>query len=184
LRREQGARRSQVPPEVREQAGRAVAQHVVEESRLRSVVRIALYAALPDELPTRPVFEVLQAQGRRCLLPRVRGRELEFVPVTDWDELVPARLGILTPPEERPAEVLCPEDAVLLPGLAFDAAGRRLGRGGGFYDRAFADRSRSPALIGVAYALQVVAEVPVGSRDRSVDAIVTERGLRWLQESA
>jgi 5-formyltetrahydrofolate cyclo-ligase len=167
----------------REQAGRAVARHVLGESRLQSVVRIALYAALPDELPTRPLFEALRAEGRRCLFPRVRGRELEFVPVMRWEELVPARLGIPTPPPDRPAEPLRPEDAALVPGVAFDPTGRRLGRGAGFYDRAFADRDRSPLLIGVAYALQLVDEVPAGSRDRSVDAIVTERGLRWLGES-
>jgi len=161
-----------------------VAQHVLGEARLHSVVRVALYAALPDELPLRPVFEALRAEGRRCLLPRIRSRELEFVPVMDWGELAPAQLGILAPPPGRPAEDLRPEDLALVPGVAFDRAGRRLGRGGGFYDRAFADVSRSPLLVGVAYALQVVEEVPADSRDRSVDAIVTERGLRWLERSA
>lgn len=159
-------------------------QHVLGEARLRSAVRVALYAALPDELPTRPLFEALRAEGRRCLLPRVRSRDLEFVPVMNWDELLPAQLGILTPPPRRPAEDLRPQDLALVPGVAFDGAGRRLGRGGGFYDRAFADVSRSPLLVGVAYALQVVAEVPAGSRDRAVDAIVTERGLRWFERGA
>lgn len=182
MRRDLRARRSSVSAERREQAGRDVARHVLAEARLQRVVRVALYAALPDELPTRALFEALRDAGRRCLLPRIRERALEFVPVVDWDELVPAQLGILTPPPERPAERLRPEDAALVPGLAFDRSGRRLGQGGGFYDRAFAERGSSPLLVGVAFAVQLVDEVPADSRDRPVDAIVTERGLRWCEE--
>jgi 5-formyltetrahydrofolate cyclo-ligase len=74
---------------------------------------------------------------------------------------------------------LRPEDVVVVPGVAFDRAGHRLGRGGGFYDRAFANACPGPLRIGAAYMFQICSEVPHGSRDRSVDAIVTECGMLW-----
>jgi 5-formyltetrahydrofolate cyclo-ligase len=70
-------------------------------------------------------------------------------------------------------------DVVLLPGVAFDRNGWRLGRGGGHYDRAFPPGAESPWLVGVGYSFQWLAEVPHDSRDRRVDAIVTEHGWVW-----
>jgi 5-formyltetrahydrofolate cyclo-ligase len=74
---------------------------------------------------------------------------------------------------------------VIVPGLAFDAAGRRLGRGAGHYDRAFpAGRQGAPLLVGVGYAFQLVDEVPAGPHDRRMDVVVTEeREVRVLLPS-
>lgn len=113
-----------------------------------------------------------------CLLPRIRARALEFVRIDAWEALVPAAYGVLAPPHEGTPERLGDGDVAVVPGVAFDELGRRLGRGGGYYDRAFS--GAGPQLIGAAFSLQVVEEVPVDSRDRVMDAIVTERGLQWL----
>ena len=184
LRSELASRRRSVSPARREAAGRAVANHLLLEKRVCAARRVALYAALSDELPTRASFEALRARDQRCLFPRIRQGTLEFAAVMAWDELRPAELGVLSPPPEIPAEQLDASDVALVPGVAFDTAGRRIGRGGGHYDRAFADSAASPRLIGVAYALQIVTELPADSRDRAVDAIVTEQELRWLVERA
>jgi 5-formyltetrahydrofolate cyclo-ligase len=147
--------------------------------------RVALYAATPDELPTRPLFEGLTATRTVRLLPRIRGNALEFAAVERWDELRPGRYGVLEPPADRPRVALGPGDAVVVPGVAFDASGNRLGRGGGYYDRAFppADGA-APLLVGAGYAFQLLESVPHDSRDRAVDAIVSEVGLRWVQRSS
>ena len=69
-------------------------------------------------------------------------------------------------------------DVVVVPGVAFDRAGGRLGRGRGYYDRAFpVGEADAPRLVGFAYAVQLVEHVPCDSRDRRVDAIVTEEGV-------
>ena len=68
---------------------------------------------------------------------------------------------------------------VLVPGLAFDRSGNRLGRGGGDYDATFPPGEVAPRLVGVAWEFQLVTDVPHGSHDRRVDAIVTERGWVW-----
>ncbi len=173
------ARRGAVPPERAAEAAAACAALVLAEPAVRGAQRVALYAALPDELPTRPLFEGLAALGLERLLPRVRGRELDFARVERWEDLRPGRLGIPEPPAELPAAGLGRGDLILAPGLAFDRQGWRLGRGGGFYDRAFA-RLEGTRRVGLGYAFQLVAAVPHDSHDRPVDAIVTEREWLWV----
>jgi 5-formyltetrahydrofolate cyclo-ligase len=89
------------------------------------------------------------------------------------------------PPEESDAVDLLAGDAVVVPGIAFDEAGHRLGRGRGYYDRTFPPEAISaPWLFGFARDFQVVDHVPHGARDRRMDAVVTERGVRGLAERA
>jgi 5-formyltetrahydrofolate cyclo-ligase len=86
--------------------------------------------------------------------------------------LEPAARACVVEPEQG--------DVVLVPGVAFDRAGNRLGRGRGYYDRAFpANAPKPPRLIGVAYEVQLVDCVPHAADDRSMDAVVTERAIYW-----
>jgi 5-formyltetrahydrofolate cyclo-ligase len=188
LRRAIGARRREVAPDEAEAAGRAAALRLLAEPRLAGAARVALYAALPDEVPTRPLFEALAARGVPRLLPRLAPEgQLDFVPVEGWEELAPGRFGALEAPAAAAAVRLDPGDLVVLPGVAFDPAGHRLGRGGGHYDRTFpvprvapgAREAELPRLVGLAYEFQVVHRVPHDSHDRGMDAIVTERCVRW-----
>src|SRR5262245_43006920 len=129
-------------------------------------------------MPTRPLFEALRSQSIPRLLPRFEGGAIAWGRAERWDALCPGPFGILEPPDST-AHALTPHDVVLLPGVAFDRHGWRLGRGGGHYDRAFPPGSPSPWLVGVGYSFQWLAEVPHDSRDRRVDAIVTENGWVW-----
>jgi 5-formyltetrahydrofolate cyclo-ligase len=149
----------------------------LEIAAVRSAGKVALYAATLDEMPTRPLFEALARTGCRRLLPRVRGSGLVFACVGGWGDLSPGPLGVLAPPETLPAEALDAGDVVMVPGLVFGTRGERLGRGGGYYDRTFA--SKGPLLMGLGYELQVVDRVPMEAHDRWLDALVTERGLRF-----
>ena len=83
---------------------------------------------------------------------------------------------MLEPPPAHESVGLDPGDLVLVPGVGFDRAGNRLGRGGGHYDRTFV--AGGPRLVGVCFQLQLVERVPHDSRDRPMDAIVTERGTQ------
>jgi 5-formyltetrahydrofolate cyclo-ligase len=181
LREAMASRRLGIAPGVAAAAGEAVARFVGEAPEVLRARRIALYAAAPGELPTRSVFERLVADDRPMLLPRARGGSLEWALVQDWDGLVPGRFGV---PEPRGPEVSAPGpgDVALLPCLALDLAGWRLGRGAGFYDRAFPASRPGPLLVGSGFEFQRVEVVPHDSRDRRVDAIVTERGWRWCRE--
>jgi len=183
LRAALGARRRAVTPGVAEAAGRMVAAQLLTAPEVEAALRIGLYAALPDELPTRVCFESLRRRGRPCFFPRIAedGRMVSHG-VAAWDELVAGRYGVLEPPRAAPALQPGSGDLVLVPGVAFDARGHRLGRGAGGYDAAFPPGAAEPPLLfGLAYEFQVVESLPHGSRDRRMDAIVTERTIRRVQ---
>ena len=141
-------------------------------------IEYPIFVFTPSEKVAAAVSKAggLGALGCARLFPRVVGEGLAFAQVDEWDELRPGALGVPEPPPARAAVTLGPEDVAIVPGVAFDRSGRRLGRGGGHYDRAFA--AAGAWRIGVAFQLQLVPAVPHDSRDRPMDAIVTEQGLQ------
>ncbi len=176
------ALRARPRPSVAEaaRAAEAAAARLCETPEFARAARVALYAALEDELPTRPAFLGVVGAGKQVLLPRIApGRRLVFEAVDDWGALRAGRYGVLEPPSgSGETAPLAGTDLVVVPGVAFDRAGGRLGRGAGYYDRAFpVDADRAPVLFGLAFERQLVARVPTGPRDRRVAAVVTERAL-------
>jgi 5-formyltetrahydrofolate cyclo-ligase len=162
----------------RRTAGEAIAGHLLREIAPHRVRRWALYADLADEVPMRPLFEAIRRVSIP-LLPRIEGSRLAFFSVRSWSDLRPGAYGVLEPARGGGTVRLTPDDAVVLPGVAFDRSGHRLGRGGGFYDRAFAGAQSQPLLIGAGYAFQLQAQVPHGTGDRRVDVVATDRGVIW-----
>jgi 5-formyltetrahydrofolate cyclo-ligase len=152
-----------------------VARHLAGAPELAACRRIVLYAASGGELPTGPLLREAQRRGLPVLWPRVTAEGLVFA-ACEAAALVPGFAGTGEPPAAAPASPLAPGDLIVLPGLAFDAAGRRLGRGGGHYDRALA-ASPGPLRVGVGYAFQLLEQVPAGGGDQRVDMVVTEAGL-------
>jgi 5-formyltetrahydrofolate cyclo-ligase len=178
------ARRAAVPPELALAAGAAAARHLAGVPEFRACARVALYASLRGELPAQPLYALARHAGKRLLWPRVEpAGELVFASCARWEDLRLGRYGVLAPVSRLAAEPLVAGDLVLLPGLAFDAAGWRLGRGGGHYDRALAALRPGVAVFGVGYEFQRVEEVPAGPRDQRVDAVLTEAGLWRVDET-
>jgi 5-formyltetrahydrofolate cyclo-ligase len=187
LRRWMVARRRALSRERAEAAGRSAAERLVALEEFQRARAVALYAALPDELPTRLLFDACGQTDATRLLPRcTAGGNLEFAPVECWEDLCPGRYGVLEPPVERAAVSLDSVDLVVIPGLAFDGAGRRLGRGHGYYDRVLASEAAKRLFrVGFAFAFQLVGRVPTGPLDRDMDAVVTdEETLRAAQKGA
>lgn len=161
-----------------ERAGLALAAHLLETPAFASARRVAFYAALPDEVPIRHAFAAALARKRSLWFPRTLPEGLEFAPVERWEALRPGAQGVLEPDPTHAAEPLAAGDLVLVPGLAFDRSGRRLGRGGGNYDRAFPPDRAHPVLYGVAFVWQVLDVLPCQAHDLRVDGLLTETGLR------
>jgi len=182
LRRRVGGNRRRLASAAAESTAGRIHAHLAAEAAFARAARVGLYAALADEVATRPLFDALRREGRQCLLPRMLlGERLEFVPVECWATLIVGRWGVPEPPAEVAAEALAADDVVLVPAVAFDESGRRLGRGKGYYDRSFpVGGLAQPLLFGVATEAQIVEFVPCDSHDRAVDAIVTERAFRWV----
>lgn len=164
-------RRVAVTAEERASASAAACRRLLDLPQLRTAGSVALYAALPEELDVTPALLALNESGVAVLLPRVVGDDLELVPFTSTSALAPGFRGVLEPTGTPASELL---DAIVVPGLAFDRAGRRLGQGGGHYDRLLAELGPGTVRIGVGFDFQVVAEVPALVHDERVDLIVTE----------
>jgi 5-formyltetrahydrofolate cyclo-ligase len=163
----------------RAKAGAAVAVHWAGDAVWSGLPRLALYASMPDEMPTHPLFDRACRLGRRVLWPRIEAGRLAFAACGRWEDLIPGHYGVPAPPSACPAEPLGTDVLLLVPGLAFDAQGRRLGRGGGYYDRLLSDAGGAVP-VGVAFDCQIVERVPEERHDRRVAALLTESGLRRI----
>jgi len=131
------------------------------------------YVAIRGEADPAPLLRELSARGWRLALPRVEGEDISFRAFGEGDVLACGGFGLTEPQADAP--VVAP-DLVLVPLLAFDAAGNRLGYGRGYYDRALACLPAARA-VGLAYACQQVPAVPHGDHDHRLRAILTENGL-------
>jgi 5-formyltetrahydrofolate cyclo-ligase len=147
--------------------------------------RIAMFVPIGREPDLRSAIATARSSGRAVLLPRSRTEPvgIELVPLGDSDPTTLPRdpLGVPSPtgPAVDPDGGSAP-DLVVVPGVAFDEIGGRLGRGGGFYDRLLEHLRRTaapPTVIGACFACQQVVEVPRAPHDQVVDFICTERSL-------
>lgn len=149
----------------------------------RDARAVAVFASLPTEPDIRPLVEEAWAGKKRVAFPLMSragdAARLEWLAVASWEELVLAGpFGVREPDPE-----VCPRldplalDCILVPGLAFDLRGHRLGRGGGYYDAALAQLDIGTPRIGLMFACQQAEEVPRDAHDQILELIVTENGV-------
>jgi 5-formyltetrahydrofolate cyclo-ligase len=156
----------------------ALARHAESLGVAKGTV-VGGYHALPDEADPALLLERLVELGCHIAFPRVaaKGQPLEFHRVPDGEVLAPGVFGIHEPMDIWPRAT---PQLLLVPLLAFDAAGHRLGYGGGFYDRTIA-LLKVPA-IGIAYAGQEVPALPADDHDMVLNGVLTENGLTRFRE--
>lgn len=137
---------------------------------------VMLFASFGSEVDTGPLIAQALNDGKRLCLPRVlKPRLMAAYRVTDPSvDLAPATWGILEPRDGLPQIPPSAIDVVIVPGVAFDATGRRCGYGGGFYDAYLPGTRRGTPRIALAFDLQVVDDLPCEAHDLAVDIIVTE----------
>ena len=144
-------------------------EHIVLFLADQGIRKIAAYVALDDEPCTDLLLGVCEEVGIQVLVPRVKGDDLEWV-LFDWDELTEGEFGILEPiGKAEPLQV----EAIIVPALAVDAQGNRLGKGKGFYDRALKDIPRSIPVIALVHDDELVEELPHEEHDRKVSHVAT-----------
>ncbi|MDF1566100.1 MAG: 5-formyltetrahydrofolate cyclo-ligase [Deltaproteobacteria bacterium] len=176
LRRRLLAHRGALDPASVQAAGEAVIRHLTDASFFEGARTIGIYAAVRGEVPLEPLFAHLGAQ--RLAYPRMEpgSRTLSFWVLEPGAALVPGPFEIPTPPPGRSLPVpLDALDLILVPGVAFDREGNRLGQGGGYYD---ATLPETPAIrVGVAHGFQILEALPRDAHDAPVDHLVTPDGV-------
>ena len=161
------------------EAARAIADHLLATPEVRGAATVAAYVSVGTEPGTGPLLEALAAAGRRVLLPvLLPDGDLDWAEYDGPASLAPARLGLLEPAGPRLGpDAVATADVVVVPALAVDRDGVRLGRGGGSYDRALARVPVGTFVCAVLYEDELLDEVPHAEHDRPVTAVVTPRGV-------
>ncbi|HEY8129293.1 MAG TPA: 5-formyltetrahydrofolate cyclo-ligase [Hyphomicrobium sp.] len=159
------------------EASRKIAAQGLDFLGLKADAVVSGFAAIRDEINPAPLMTWLQAEGFRLALPVMQGRDKPLL-MRSWspgDVMAPAAWGIAEPLDDKPT---VEPDVVLVPLLAFDERGFRLGYGGGFYDRTLKRlRKLKPIVaVGLAYDEQKVDAVPAESYDEKLDWVLTPSG--------
>ena len=144
-------------------------------ARLKSAKRIALYRATGGEVPCDGLAKAFMKKGKICCFPRIEGDDMVFCDCSELDEkfFASGAFGIREPVASLAA--VDPEtiDIVVLPAVAYNEEGTRLGQGKGYYDRFYAGiKGKKPLLLGVCYDFQISSEIPVEEHDITADVII------------
>jgi 5-formyltetrahydrofolate cyclo-ligase len=137
---------------------------------------IALYSSIPNEVITESIFKEAIQTEKEVYFPRVNGSSLDFHRIHDLEQLKIGKFGVLEPQAHLFKADIKQIDLFVIPALAFDKSGSRLGYGKGYYDRALSNISQSKK-VGLSYSFQVLDSVPIDKDDRKVGIIVTEQGI-------
>ncbi|XID75425.1 5-formyltetrahydrofolate cyclo-ligase [Alkanindiges sp. WGS2144] len=176
LRKHIRQQRRKLPARIQQQAGRQVAQHLRHSAPFKSSHTIGLYLSAFGEVPTAPLMQLCFQQKKQLYLPQIRSfdRKLVWVKISrqQWQNqrFYRHRLGMLEP--RARGTTIDQLDMVILPLLAFDSAGTRVGMGGGYYDRTLWKKNKAYRL-GLAYEFQQVAQLERQPWDQPLDAVIT-----------
>ena len=165
--------REAIPPEERTAAAGRIAERLFDLPALRAAKTVLLFSSFSSEVPTDAIARRLQEGNRRVLLPFVEGPDMEAAEHRPSDPLVATRYGPREPAERVPVEP-GDIDLAVVPGLAFDRLGYRVGYGGGHYDRYLARLGPHALKVGIAFHAQLVPAVPHGREDEPIDLVVTD----------
>lgn len=183
LRQQLRAARNALPAPQRDQAADSICTRAMQLPYYKDSQHVALYWPHDDEIGTLPLLHQCLEQKKHCYLPVLLldpHQKLAFASYSLETPLVKNRYGILEPELSFAKLIsLMDLDTIFVPLVGFDNQGRRLGRGGGFYDATFADFHKNtmkkwPKLVGLAYSCQQVREIPADVWDWQLDAVVTE----------
>ena len=185
VRREMRMALSALTPDQRRRQSAAIGDALAAIAEFRDADVLFLYVAIGQEVETAAIAGRAWQEGKTVAVPRVcwTTRTMQAVVCESFEAgLAVGRYGLLEPVSGEPIE---PGrlDLIVVPGLAFDRQGRRLGRGGGFYDRFLSQPGLTATRAGIAFRQQVLDELPVDDRDEPVDLLVTDAEVLRFQRS-
>ena len=144
------------------------------KNKLKNAKRIALYRSINGEVPVDGLAEFFMSQGKKCCFPRIENNTMVFCDCDSLEdgEFDQSSIGIKEPVSTKSAVDPKDIDVVVLPAVAYNEEGTRLGAGGGYYDRYIGSLgSKRPYLLGICYEFQICSDVPGTDEDISADFI-------------
>ncbi len=177
LRKRIAERASHISPADRAAASRSICRRALQ-SLPEGHLTVCAYMPMPSEADIRPLLEELLKKGHAVFLPRFTRVHFEFRQILSLDELIPGKFNLPEPLASAPALDMKTVSLAILPAVAFDRHGHRLGRGNGGYDRWLQDLKKvNPAarIWGVALDHQITDTVPMETHDQKVDILITPR---------
>jgi 5-formyltetrahydrofolate cyclo-ligase len=167
-----------MPPADRAGYDAAITRQLIDTAMYREADLLLTYVSTPEEAGTHALIQAALAQGKRVAVPRcVDGtREIRFQRIGSLGELVPRTFGVMEPPPNPDAQVAdFARSICILPGLAFDRRGYRLGYGGGYYDRFLA--GYEGGTVGLCYSRCMMEHFHHGRFDVPCGCVITEKAL-------
>jgi 5-formyltetrahydrofolate cyclo-ligase len=168
-------KRNRLVPDKIAGLSKRIQEFVIESKEFKSAKVVGAYYAFGSEVKTDLILEKAKVLGKKVALPSVEGESLTFYELSSGKYLVKGRFGIMEPLPYGPVERM---DLLVVPGIAFDKKGYRLGYGKGYYDKFLAEKSLFS--IGLAYSFQLLESLPRGKYDRRLDAIATEERIYYV----
>lgn len=162
-------------PEQVKNASRHLTAAFLASYQYRNAKSIYGYLPFNQEVDTRAILTQALSDGKRVALPKTYGEQMHFIWITDLAAVQKAALGCPEPIADTPVAD-DPDALVLLPGLAFDLRGGRMGYGGGYYDRFLAEESHPT--VALCYGFQLVSRVPAEKHDLRIDCIISTEEWR------
>jgi 5-formyltetrahydrofolate cyclo-ligase len=168
-------RRDREPEDLRIKKSQKIKKRLFSLKEFKEAHTILFYYSKGSEVETEEMMEEALRKGKRVLLPRVRGREIYLGEIRDLEKDVEkGSFGIREPKETSKKATLKGIDLVILPGIAFDLKGERIGYGLGYYDRFLKRLPKKVSLVALAYDFQVVKNISPKKHDRRVSKVITE----------
>ena len=174
LRRDLLARRRAMDQAVWQTASKAAQQRLANLELFQQAGSIALYSPIQLEVDTELLFTTALSAGKRVLYPVVCGNNLLFREVSETSQRTAGAFGILEPCIVGEDHSLAAVDLIVVPGVAFDLLGHRIGFGKGYYDRCLSQHQKHGTLVGLCHDFQLLDEIPAEGHDIRMQYVVTD----------
>lgn len=181
LRKQMLAKRNRMEKQLRAQKSELIVEEFLRSASYRGASYLFSYIPFGDEPDIRRILTVALEDGKKVAVPKTFTDRKVMAPYlfTGWEDLIPGVYGILEPdPDQAKMAESSKIDLIVMPGVAFDQQGGRLGYGGGYYDRFLAGLSELPLMIAPCFSEQVLDQIPMEKHDFRVDSLVTDQG--WI----
>ena len=174
IRKEVLALRKAMPICLSEEKSRKIAEKVISHPVYQDAELILCYIDARGEVKTRNIINYAWENGKRVAVPRVHGDIMKFYLISSYDDLEIGCFNIMEPKKQCIEVTDIPENSVvIMPGVAFDKEGNRIGYGKGYYDKYFAQYP-DVYKIAIAFSLQIVPEIPTDELDIKAHCVITE----------